>query len=322
MPYSSTSINSLSKLQQSQTFPEYMPDGSQWPRISIVTSSYNQGEFIEQTICSVLLQGYPNLEYIIIDGGSTDNTVEIIKKYEQYLTYWVSESDLGQYDAINKGFSHSTGEIMAWLNSDDMYFSCAFKTVASVFSKFSEVEWITTLNPASWDWNGDCSGISSIPGYCKAAFLDGYFSPGNKHYIGWIQQESTFWRRSLWSKVNSNLRTEYDFASDFDLWTRFFAHADLYGIQSILGGFRLRFNQRVRNPQYANEVNKSLKEMRDSMNWNYRYWRDTLIKAKLHELPKLKSLTRKTYGFQGKRIVKKNHDRPNANWEIEKYKFL
>ena len=111
-----------------------MPDGSQYPLISIVTPSYNYGQFIEETIRSVLLQGYPNLEYIVIDGGSTDDTVEIIKKYEQYITYWESEPDKGQTDAINKGYQHCSGEIFAWLNSDDAYASNdCLKQVAELY---------------------------------------------------------------------------------------------------------------------------------------------------------------------------------------------
>src|SRR5664279_556271 len=89
-----------------------------WPRISVVTPSFNQGQYIEETIRSVLLQGYPNLEYIIIDGGSADNTVEIIKKYGSWLAYWVTEKDRGQCHAINKGFARATGDIFAWLCSD------------------------------------------------------------------------------------------------------------------------------------------------------------------------------------------------------------
>ncbi|MFB2921983.1 MULTISPECIES: glycosyltransferase family 2 protein [Aerosakkonema] len=119
--------------EESQPLPQQMPDGSEWPRISIVTPSYNYGHFIEETIRSVLLQGYPNLEYIIIDGGSTDHTVEIIKKYEKYVTYWVSEPDEGQTDAINKGFQLCTGQIFAWLNADCSYTISALQKVANYY---------------------------------------------------------------------------------------------------------------------------------------------------------------------------------------------
>lgn len=107
--------------KESRQLPDTMPDSRPWPRISIVTPSFNQGRYIEETIRSVLLQGYPNLEYIVIDGGSSDNSVGIIKKYEPWLAYWVSEADRGQAHAINKGFQKATGEIFGWLNSDDVY---------------------------------------------------------------------------------------------------------------------------------------------------------------------------------------------------------
>lgn len=122
--------------EENQPLPARMPDGSEWPRISIVTPSYNYGQFIEETIRSVLLQGYPNLEYIIIDGGSTDNSVEIIRKYEKYLTYWVSEPDGGQTDAINKGYKQCTGDLFVWLNADDSYFnSTCLKNVSEIYKQ-------------------------------------------------------------------------------------------------------------------------------------------------------------------------------------------
>lgn len=110
-----------------------------WPKISIVTPSFNQGQFIEATILSILNQSYPNLEFIIIDGGSTDNTVEIIKKYEKYITYWISEKDNGQTDAINKGFEKCTGDIFNWLNSDDLYAPNALIEIGELFKKHPEV---------------------------------------------------------------------------------------------------------------------------------------------------------------------------------------
>jgi glycosyltransferase involved in cell wall biosynthesis len=111
-------------------------------KISIITPSYNQGHFIEETILSVLNQGYDNLEYIIIDGGSTDNTVDIIKKYENQLAYWVSEKDNGQTDAINKGFKMATGDIIAWLNSDDVYCDGAFENISEYFHNNPQCEWL------------------------------------------------------------------------------------------------------------------------------------------------------------------------------------
>ena len=110
-----------------------------WPKISIITPSYNQGEFIEETIRSILLQNYPNLEYIIMDAGSTDDTVEIIKKYEPWIAYWVSEKDRGQSHAINKGIGKATGDIIAYLNSDDLLLDGALRHVASIYQEnFSE----------------------------------------------------------------------------------------------------------------------------------------------------------------------------------------
>jgi glycosyltransferase involved in cell wall biosynthesis len=123
--------------------PPVRPDGSAWPRISIVTPSYNQGQFIEETIRSVLLQGYPDLEYIIIDGGSTDQSVEIIRKYEPWLTYWVSERDRGQAHAINKGFSMATGEYNNWINSDDSLRPYALRTIAEAAALRSGVDLIS-----------------------------------------------------------------------------------------------------------------------------------------------------------------------------------
>ncbi len=109
-----------------------------WPKISIVTPSYNQAEFLERTILSVLNQNYPNLEYIIIDGGSTDGSVEIIKKYEKYLTYWVSEKDRGQTEALNKGFARATGDLRAWLNADEEYLPGALRCVAEKYEEANE----------------------------------------------------------------------------------------------------------------------------------------------------------------------------------------
>lgn len=117
--------------EESPQLPDNMPNGTEWPKISIVTPSLNQGQYIEETIRSVLLQGYPNLEYIVIDGDSSDESVEIIQKYDKWLTYWISELDKGQSHAINKGIYKCTGAIFTWLNSDDYYNPNAFLSIVN-----------------------------------------------------------------------------------------------------------------------------------------------------------------------------------------------
>jgi glycosyltransferase involved in cell wall biosynthesis len=133
-PSPPNSINGWPWTEESKPLPPLKPDGNPWPRISIVTPSFNQGLFIEETIRSVILQNYPSLEYIIIDGGSSDNSLEIIKKYEHWITYWTSEPDNGQSHAINKGFSRCTGQMVNWICSDDMLCKDALFNIAPVIS--------------------------------------------------------------------------------------------------------------------------------------------------------------------------------------------
>jgi len=118
----------------------------QFPKISYVTPVFNQVEFIERTILSVINQDYPNFEYIIVDGGSTDGTLDIIKKYESSLCKWISEPDAGMYDALNKGFKLTSGEIMGWINGDDILFPGAFFNMRRLFHDLPEINWIQGLN--------------------------------------------------------------------------------------------------------------------------------------------------------------------------------
>ena len=243
---------------ESAPLPETLPDGSSWPRISIVTPSYNQGQFIEATIRSVLLQGYPNLEYIIIDGGSSDNSVEVIKQYGRFITNWVSEKDKGHGNALNKGFAKATGDIMAWLNSDDIYLPNAFRNIAEVFVAFPELEWATTAFPGGC---GDTEQVSSgfHPGFSRKFFFVGGYM-GFSYSTAWIQQESTFWKRSLWLKAGGTISEAMSLALDFELWSRYFRFTKIATIEEMLGCFRTHRSQRsTKLPQiYREEAMRSI----------------------------------------------------------------
>lgn len=215
------------------------------PRISIVTPSFNQSAFLEECIDSVLSQNYPDLEYIIIDGGSTDNSVDIIRKYEKHLAYWVSEPDKGQSHALSKGFSMSTGYVMAYINSDDKYFPWAFKTVGELLREFHDVEWLTSIEYLCWNANGSPIPGWHVQGFRRNDFYDGQTLGNSKNFLGWIQQESTFWKRSLWEKSGGYINAELQYAMDFDLWARFFEYAYLYGVALPLGGNRFQPSQKT-----------------------------------------------------------------------------
>lgn len=266
------------------------------PRISIVTPSFNQGEFIEQTILSVLEQNYPNLEYIIIDGGSTDKSIDIIKKYEKHLAYWVSEKDRGQYHAVNKGFAQSTGGIMAWINSDDMYCRWAFKAIAEIFDQHPDVEWLTTLFPMIWDSDGQAAGCFARPGYSRDAFYEGRYSDlFSFKALQYIQQESTFWRRSLWERSGAKLSESLFLAADFDLWARFYEYAELAGVSIPLAGFRMHSNQRSHQmKEYREECLYILGRYRRA---HMTFLRDMARLLQFHNLPLLNRVTDKIIGY-------------------------
>lgn len=267
-----------------------------FPKISIVTPSFNQAEFLEQAILSVLEQNYPNLEYIVIDGNSTDNSVEIIKKYEKHLSYWVSEKDDGQYHALNKGFGRSTGEIMGWLNSDDMYCRSTLKTVANIFETITELEWVTSLFPITWNRDGSAVDCFQRPFLSRDAFYEGRYSdifPGKA--LRYIQQESTFWKKSLWKRSGSRLSDNFSLAGDFELWARFYESGKLAGVSVPLGGFRIHPNQRSHLiEEYRNECFSILSRYKPS---HMRVLRDTAKCLHLDNMPILNRLIHKLIGY-------------------------
>jgi glycosyltransferase involved in cell wall biosynthesis len=196
--------------------------------VSIVTPSYNQAEFLEQTIQSVLNQDYPHIEYWIMDGGSTDGSLDIIKKYSDRLAGWVSEKDRGQTDAINKGFSRARGQILAWLNSDDTYQPGAILEAVDLLDQHP-------------DWGmvyGDTRFINSkgkVIGKFPASQTD--YDKLRQGYVH-IPQQASFFRANLWKKVGPLDPTFY-FAMDYDLWVRLAYNAPLVYVRREWANFRL-----------------------------------------------------------------------------------
>ncbi|MGO8930999.1 MAG: glycosyltransferase family 2 protein [Limisphaerales bacterium] len=191
-----------------------------WPRISVVTPSYNQGCFIEETIRSVLLQGYPNLEYIIIDGGSTDNSLEIIRKYEPWLSYWVSEKDRGQSHAINKGWARANGDLIAWLCSDDTYLPGALQHAASAWSQNREVAAVVGAVQAT-DAQSRLIGRPSVPRLPAVPPLDLTLFD---HETFFLPQPSCFWPREALDAIGRHVKEELVYGMDRELYYRTCAH--------------------------------------------------------------------------------------------------
>ena len=201
---------------------------AQPPLVSIVTPSFNQARFLEETIRSVLDQDYPRLEYIIVDGGSTDGSLEIIRRYADRLAWWVSEPDQGQTDAINKGFARASGEILAWLNSDDTYLPHAMSEAAAYLQSHPEVGMVY----------GDANLVDEtgrMLGPFPARQTD--YRRLRRGYVH-IPQQAAFFRASLWRQVGPLDPTFY-FAMDYDLWVRLARLAPLQYHPRLWANFRL-----------------------------------------------------------------------------------
>ena len=205
------------------------------PLVSIVVPSFNQARYLDATLHSIFSQSYPNIEVIVIDGGSSDGSTNILKRYSSRLKYWESEPDNGQTHAINKGFKRASGEILAWLNSDDLLLPGAIARAVASLSSNKQTDIVygdrVIINEDSWDigvwrtWNAHKSVLA---------------------YADFIPQETLFWRRSIWDKVGASLDENFQFAMDWDLLLRFkAANANFKKLDAFQGAFRFHPEQKT-----------------------------------------------------------------------------
>lgn len=228
------------------------------PSICLVTPCYNHSDFVGDTIESVVSQGYPNLEYIVVNDGSTDESEEVIRRYGHQLHHWETWPGYrpGPAPAINRGFSFSSAEIMGWLNSDDLLMPKSLFVVAEVFAQFPQVDWIT----------GVATTIDLKGRYIRSRQ---YRKNSYDYLIGdWpvIQQESTFWRRNLWDAAGAALDEGCSFAFDSELWCRFFLHAEHYHLECPVGAYRkVPYSTSIkRAAEYARVTESKLQYFRKS----------------------------------------------------------
>ncbi|MBP6516383.1 MAG: glycosyltransferase [Chitinophagales bacterium] len=257
------------------------------PKISVVTVCRNAEQYIRACIESVVGQNYANIEYIIVDGASNDNTLSIIKEYESKIHCIISEPDSGPADALNKGFLKATGDILCWLNADDKFHPYALSTVAKLFTDLPNVDWITGF-PSWYNAEGTCLNELFIQ---RTPVFDNFVHDGvYPHFNRWsktrfasgdflaIQQESVFWRASLWKKAGAKIEKGI-IAFDFELWVRFFQWASIYTAPVLLSGFRVHKHQLSEDQErYIRECQSIIEQSHGNESIHAKVWDFVKIK--------------------------------------------
>jgi glycosyltransferase involved in cell wall biosynthesis len=250
------------------------------PKVTIVTPSYNQAAFLEETILSVLNQSYSNIEYIVVDGGSTDGSLDIIKKYEDRLTWWVSEPDNGQSDAINKGFKHATGEIYNWLNSDDILYPDSVKVAVHFMQKHPDREVVY----------GDRIVIDQ-DGKIIDTFEPLSITRTSARFFLRIPQEVTFFTAGLWHRVNG-LNEDLHYVMDSDLWYRFLEETKFFHIPVFMGAYRDHVESKSVFGFGRNKNKRALEEICFLQEHYFGFWSNMRLLRKFY---KYYSLVRQAY---------------------------
>lgn len=278
----------------------------QEPRITVVTPNFNRADDLQATIQSVLSGGYSNLEYMIMDGGSTDDSAAVMAQYSNEIAYSRSSRDSGPYAAVNEGFARATGDIMAWLNSGDLYYPWTLRIVAEIFEQYPEVEWIMGA-PAKVQDRG-VHMVAMVRPFPRDFLRLGLFAGGE---FGIVQQESCFWRRSLWQRAGARLEERYSLAADFELWTRFANHAELYCCDALLSGFSI--DGKNRSLQAADSYNSEVSEVVASLDMDASCQRKKVLGAVarfggFRNIPVLRGLARRALGIHrwGGQIIRRD----------------
>jgi glycosyltransferase involved in cell wall biosynthesis len=209
------------------------------PLVSVVTPAYEAERFIEENLRSVRDQTHPNVEHVVMDGGSTDRTTEILAAHEdEYDLTWRSEPDDGMYDAIERGFELASGDVLAWLNADDMYLPWAVRVAVEGLSE-PGVEWVVG-HPAAWDAEGTLTEVRHLRPHYRRAWIERGWYHGKA--FGWMQQESMFWTSGLWER-RGGFPDGVRLAGDYHLWRRFAAETRPVQLGTVLGGYRVHDDQ-------------------------------------------------------------------------------
>lgn len=291
---------------------------SSLPRISIVTPSFNQGRYLPEALASVLDQSYPLLDYHVIDGGSRDASRDIIAATPG-LASWCSEPDGGLYPGLQKGFDRAGGEVLGWLNADDLHFPWTLRTVGEIFARFPEVEWLTSLAPSTWNARGHCLGFTSVTGFSRDSLLDGLHLGDAPHPLGWVPQEATFWRRSLWEKVGGRVPADHGIAGDFALWLNFARHAEPVCTPAPLARFRVHHSQLSHDQNtYLSEARRALVAARKSVAYAPSRLRAWSRASGLPAIPGLRGFFSKRLGYTARLVIAG----ADGEWKMETRRYL
>jgi glycosyltransferase involved in cell wall biosynthesis len=209
-------------------------------RLCMVTTNFNYGAYLDDCMRSIVnAKGFERVDYIVMDGGSTDNSVDIIRNYESKLAHWQSAKDEGMYHAIEQGFAKSDAAYMGWLNSDDQLAPWAIQTVLDIFDQLPEVQFITSRFPMQARRDGTVVKTTILAGVDNWGFFNGeHVRSLGLPSSGWIVQDCTFWRRDLWQEVGGGFDLSLKIAADFELWSRFIQKTDCYVVPVPLGIYR------------------------------------------------------------------------------------